>query len=80
MMVGHGESAIYYVASSRGPGARILSRFDLSSGESQSVADASATPYQGGLAIASDASSLLWVRIDRSESDVMLAEIGANRN
>lgn len=64
------ETAIWYVGAGE-DGSRSIKRFDLRTGRRSVVADASRVPYSSGLTVSSQG-DIYVVRIDRSESDLMM--------
>ncbi len=67
-------SGILYV-SSGDDGGRRLRLLDDRSGEVRDLAPADGTPYHGGLSVSPDGRRLLYVNVDRSESDLMLSSM-----
>jgi Tol biopolymer transport system component len=52
----------------------VLVRMDLETGEREEVGPLSEMPYNSGLALTPDGAAVLFARIDRHESDLMLLE------
>ena len=67
------KAGIYFVATT--DAGRRIAFFDFATGRRQELADARSTPYYGGLAVSPGADALLFVRVDRSDSDLMMARL-----
>ncbi len=50
---------------------------DLATRRKTRLGDAALTPYDSGLAVSQDGDSLLFARVDHSESDLMMARLEA---